>query len=224
MRRAVPDLTSIKPPRAADGAGTAKGETMKIIVIGATGTIGSEVVTALSLKRHEVVRASRNGEVKVTLDDPASVRALFERVRNVDAVVSCAGNAAFKPFADLTDADYELGLRSKLMGQVSLARAAKDALRDSGSITLTTGVLAMQPMPGSASISLGLEGFVRAAALEMPRGLRINAVSPPWVKETMVKFGMDPTPGLASADVAKAYVEAVEGSRQGEILLATQFA
>ena len=85
----------------------------------------------------------------------------------------------------------------------------------------------MQPMPGSASISLvnaGLEGFVRAAALEMPRGLRINAVSPPWVKETMVKFGMDPTPGLASADVAKAYVETVEGSRQGEILLATQFA
>ena len=227
MRRAVPDLTSIKPPRAADGAGTAKGETMKIIVIGATGTIGSEVVKALSLKRHEVVRASRNGEVKVTLDDPASVRALFERVRNVDAVVSCAGNAAFKPFADLTDADYELGLRSKLMGQVSLARAAKDALRDSGSITLTTGVLAMQPMPGSASISLvnaGLEGFVRAAALEMPRGLRINAVSPPWVKETMVKFGMDPTPGLSSADVAKAYVETVEGSRQGEILLATQFA
>src|SRR5271166_3962646 len=122
MRRAVPDLTSIKPPRAADGAGTAKGETMKIIVIGATGTIGSEVVKALSLKRHEVVRASRNGEVKVTLDDPASVRALFERVRNVDAVVFCAGNAAFKPFADLTDADYELGLRSKLMGQVSLAR------------------------------------------------------------------------------------------------------
>src|SRR5271157_2052604 len=146
MRRAVPDLTSIKPPRAADGAGTAKGETMKMIVIGATGTIGSEVVKALSLKRHEVVRASRNGEVKVTLDDPASVRALFERVRDVDAVVSCAGNASFKPFADLTDADYELGLRSKLMGQVSLARFAKDALRDGGSITLTTGILAMHPM------------------------------------------------------------------------------
>ena len=90
-----------------------------------------------------------------------------------------------------------------------------------GSITLTTGVLAMRPMPGSASVSLvnaGLEGFVRAAALEMPRKLRINAVSPPWVKETMVKFGMDPTPGLAAADVAKAYVAAVEGGYQGEIL------
>ena len=194
---------------------------MKIIVIGATGTVGSEVVKALSLNKHEIVRASRGGDVKVNLDDAASIRAMFEKVRDVDAVVSCAGNAAFKPFADLADADYELGLRSKLMGQVSLARLAKDHLRNGGSITVTTGVLAMHPMLGSASISMvnaGLEGFVRAAALEMPRKLRINAVSPPWVKETMVKFGMDPTPGLASPDVAKAYVAAVEGSHQGKII------
>ena len=194
---------------------------MKIIVLGATGTIGVEVAKALSLNKHEVVRASRNGDVRVNLDDTASVRAVFEKIRDVEAMISCAGNAAFKPFADLTDADYELGLRSKLMGQVLLARMAKDHLRDGGSITLTTGSLAMHPMPGSASISMvnaGLEGFVRAAALEMPRKLRINAVSPPWVKETMVKLGMDPTPGLASADVAKAYVAAVEGSHQGKIL------
>jgi NAD(P)-dependent dehydrogenase (short-subunit alcohol dehydrogenase family) len=193
---------------------------MEIIIIGATGTIGSEVVKALLQNKHEIVRASRNGEVKVNLDDPASIRGLFDKIQGVDAVVSCAGNAAFKPFAELADADYELGLRSKLMGQVS-ARIAKDHLRERGSITLTTGVLAMHPMPGSASISMvnaGLEGFVRAAALEMPRGLRINAVSPPWVKETMIKFGMDPSPGQAAADVAKAYLAAVEGKQQGQIL------
>ena len=107
---------------------------MKIIVIGATGTLGSEVAKALSLKKHEVVRASRKGDVKVNLDDSASVRAMFEKVRVVDAVISCAGDAAFKPFADLTDADYELGLRSKLMGQVSLARIAKDHIRPSRSL------------------------------------------------------------------------------------------
>jgi NAD(P)-dependent dehydrogenase (short-subunit alcohol dehydrogenase family) len=194
---------------------------MKIIVIGATGTIGSEVAKALTQKQHEVVRASRKSEVKVNLDDPTSVRSLFDTIQDVDAVVSCAGNAAFKPFAELSDSDYELGLRSKLMGQVTVARVAKDRLRDRGSILLTTGVLAMHPMPGSASISLvnaGLEGFVRAAALEMPRGLRINAVSPPWVKETMIKFGMDPTPGQAAAEVAKAYVAAVEGKHQGQVL------
>ena len=81
----------------------------------------------------------------------------------------------------------------------------------------------MQPMPGSASISMvnaGLEGFVRVAALEMPRNLRINAVSPPWVKETLLKLGMNPTPGLASADLAKTYVAAVEGMQQGQILAA----
>ena len=84
----------------------------------------------------------------------------------------------------------------------------------------------MQPMLGSASISMvnaGLEGFVRAAALELPRKLRINAVSPPWVRETLVKLGMDPTPGLASADVAKAYVAAVDGAYQGSILDPRQF-
>ena len=194
---------------------------MKIIVIGATGTIGAAVANALAAKKHEVVRASRQGEVKVNIEEQATIVALFAGVRNADAVISCAGSAVFKPFAELTDADYALGLRSKLMGQVGLARVAKDHLNDGGSITLTTGILAMQPMLGSASISLvnaGLEGFVHAAALELPRKLRINAVSPPWVKETMVKFGMDPTPGLAAADVAKAYVAAVEGAQQGKII------
>jgi NAD(P)-dependent dehydrogenase (short-subunit alcohol dehydrogenase family) len=199
---------------------------MKVIVIGATGTIGAAVASALAAKKHEVVRASRGGEVKVNIDDPATIRALFAAVKNADAVVSCAGNAVFKPFAQLTDADYELCLRSKLMGQVAVARFATDHLNDGGSITLTTGVLAMKPMPGSAAISLvnaGLEGFVRAAALELPRRLRINAVSPPWVKETMVKFGMDPTPGLPAAAVAKAYVAAVEGAMQGAIIEAAKF-
>ena len=124
---------------------------MKIIVVGATGTIGAAVAKALAANKHEVVAASRNGAVKVNLDEPASIRAMFDTVRDVDAVISCAGNAVFKPFADLTDADYELCLRSKLMGQVALARTAKDQLRDGGSITVTTGVLAMRPMPGSAA-------------------------------------------------------------------------
>jgi NAD(P)-dependent dehydrogenase (short-subunit alcohol dehydrogenase family) len=160
-------------------------------------------------------------EIKVNIEDQATIRAMFAKISDVDAVICCAGSAALKVFAQVTDADYELGLRSKLMGQVWLARIAKDHLRDGGSITLTTGLLAMHPMPGSATISMvnaGLEGFVRAAALELPRNLRINAVSPPWVKETMVKLGMHPSPGLASADVAKAYVAVVEGSHQGKVL------
>lgn len=194
---------------------------MKVIVVGATGTIGNEVAKALAAKKHEVVSASRHGDVRVDLENAASIRALFGAVHDADAVVCCAGNAAFKPLADLADADYELGLRSKLMGQVSLARIAMDHLRDRGSITLTAGVLAREPMPGGASISMinaGLEGFTRAAALEMPRGLRINVVSPPWVRETLIHLGMDPAIGQPASEVAKAYVAAVEGKQQGAVL------
>ena len=194
---------------------------MKIIVVGATGTIGTKVVEALKASRHEVVAAARSSGVKVNLDVQASIHAMFDQIRGIDAVVCCAGQAVFKPFTQLTHADYELGLRSKLMGQVSLVRVAIDHLRDGGSITLTTGTVAMHPIPGSASLSMvnaGLEGFVRAAALEMPRHLRINAVSPPWVRETLVKLGMDPSPGLPASDVAQAYVAAIEGSDQGKVL------
>lgn len=125
---------------------------MQVIVIGATGTIGAAVARALGARGHDVITASRHGEHKVDLEDPASIEALFATATGVDAVVCCAGDAAFKPFADLVDADYALGLRSKLMGQVGLARIAKDHLRQGGSITLTAGVLAREPMAGSASI------------------------------------------------------------------------
>ena len=123
---------------------------MKIVVIGATGIIGRAVAKALSSNNHEVIGASRNSDVKVTIEDPASVGALFDKVGEIDAVVSCAGSVVFKPLAELTDADYEFGFRSKLMGQVSVARFALERLRDGGSITVSTGILAMHPMVGRA--------------------------------------------------------------------------
>lgn len=194
---------------------------MKIIVVGATGTIGREVVKALSAKGHEVVAASRSAKARVDIRDSASIEQLFATTKEVDAVVSCAGDAAFKPLMDLTDGDFETSLRSKLMGQVNLARIAARRVRERGSITLTSGVLAMQPMGGAAAVSLvnaGLEGFIRVAALEAPRGIRFNAVSPGWIKETMVMLGMDPAPGMSAADCAKIYLRVVEGSQQGTIV------
>jgi NAD(P)-dependent dehydrogenase (short-subunit alcohol dehydrogenase family) len=198
---------------------------MKIIVIGSTGTIGAAVAAALG-REHEVVGVTRKSSPAADLTDKKSLEALFEKVQGVDAVVSCAGDGAFKPLASLTDEDFAFSLRSKLMGQVNLARIAAQHLKDGGSITLTSGVLSRIAMPGAAAISLvnaGLEGFVRSAALDMPRGIRINVVSPPWIKETMVKVGMDPTPGLAAKDAANAYVAAVQGEQQGETLECAAF-
>jgi NAD(P)-dependent dehydrogenase (short-subunit alcohol dehydrogenase family) len=113
------------------------------------------------------------------------------------------------------------------MGQVNLVRIGSRYGNDSGSFTLTSGVLARESMPGSAAISLvnsGLEGFVRAAALERPRNVRVNVVSPPWVSETLSAMGMDPSGGMPAAQVAKAYVQSVEGEGTGEVIDARTFA
>lgn len=194
---------------------------MRILIVGATGTIGQAVASALS-GRHELVLASRSkSPERVDLADAASIRTLFKRVGKVDAVVSVAGEAAWKPLAQLTDEDFAFSLGSKLMGQVNLVRSGADVVSDGGSFTLTSGVLATRPTPGGAAITLvnaGVDAFTRAAALELPRGIRINSVSPPWVSETLVAMGRDPSGGLPAADVARSYVESVEGKQTGTVI------
>ena len=172
--------------------------------------------------RHELVLASRQqAHEKVDLSDPASIRALYKRVGKLDAVVSAAGEAKFSPLAKLTDDDFAFSLKSKLMGQVNLVRYGIDSVNDGGSFTLTSGVLASQPMIGSGAVSLvnsGIEGFTRAAALEAPRGIRVNIISPPWITETLIAFKMDPTGGMPAADVARAYVDSIEGKQSGHVI------
>jgi NAD(P)-dependent dehydrogenase (short-subunit alcohol dehydrogenase family) len=198
---------------------------MKIIVIG-TGVIGGAVARALAAD-HEVITASRSGATKVDITDVASLERLFGEASAsapgggaLDAIVCCAGDATFKPLDALTRDDVAVGIRSKLMGQVDALLIGRRFVRPGGSITLTSGVLARRPMPGSAAVSLvngALESFVRAAALESGR-VRVNVVSPGWITETMVALGMDPAGGVPADVVARAYVEAVEGTRSGETI------
>ncbi|HVT03739.1 MAG TPA: short chain dehydrogenase [Thermoanaerobaculia bacterium] len=193
---------------------------MKIIVIGATGTIGKEIMSALG-STHEVIGAGRRSDVAVDIRDIESIRAMYSRVGPVDAVLCVAGSGAWKPLADLSDEDFQTSLGYKLMGQVNVIRCGFETVRDSGSIAVTSGMLSRSPMPGSGAISLvnaGLEGFVRAAALEAPRGIRVNVVSPPWVGETLVQMGMDPGGGLPAATVAKSYVATLSGTETGQVL------
>jgi NAD(P)-dependent dehydrogenase (short-subunit alcohol dehydrogenase family) len=194
---------------------------MRILIVGATGTIGQAVVAALR-PRNELVLASRSKSAeRVDLADASSIRALFERVGRTDAVVSVAGEAAYKPLAQLSDEDFAFSVGSKLMGQINLVRLGAASVADGGSFTLTSGVLATRPTPGGAAISVvnaGVDAFARAAALELPRGIRINSVSPPWVSETLIAMGRDPSGGLPAADVARSYAESVEGKQTGAVI------
>jgi NAD(P)-dependent dehydrogenase (short-subunit alcohol dehydrogenase family) len=194
---------------------------MRILVIGATGTIGRAVVAALSADNEIVPVSRKSTAITVDLAEPDSIREMYRSAGKLDAVVCAAGQAKFAPLFQLTDADFKFCLDNKLMGQVNLVRLGFDHVADRGSFTLTTGILARTPMPGSAAISLvnaGVEGFIRAAALEAPRGIRVNAVSPPWVSETLQALKMDPTQGLPAAVVARSYVRSVTGSATGSTL------
>jgi NAD(P)-dependent dehydrogenase (short-subunit alcohol dehydrogenase family) len=193
---------------------------MRILIVGG-GTIGKAIIAALT-GRHELVLASKNNAPEqVDISDPASIRALYARVGRVDAVISAAGVAAFKPLPELTDADFALSLSNKLMGQVNLVRYGIASVADGGSFTITAGSLAREPAPGASAVGLvnsALEGFVRSAALDMPRGLRINVVSPPWIADTLKAIGRDPSTGISAAAAAKAYVASVEGKQTGAVL------
>ncbi|MFN7995772.1 MAG: short chain dehydrogenase [Bryobacteraceae bacterium] len=194
---------------------------MKILLVGSSGTIGSAVAQALGA-RHEVLRARHSGPgMTVDLADPESIRRLYAQTGKVDAVVCAAGPCPFGPLLALSDADFAMGLASKLMGQINLVRSGIESVTDGGSFTLTTGILARKPMPGGAVASVanaGLEGFARAAAIELPRGLRINVAAPGWITETLIALKMDPSGGTPAAQAAQFYVKAVEGSMTGQII------
>jgi NAD(P)-dependent dehydrogenase (short-subunit alcohol dehydrogenase family) len=187
---------------------------MRTLVIGASGTIGRAVAAALTARGHEVVPASRP---HVDLADPDTASAVMS---TVDAVVCCGASGRLTPLADRSDEEFTTSLDTKLLGQVHLVRRALHHLPDGGSVTITSGRFD-RPTPGGAFgalVNSGLEAFVRAAAAELPRGLRVNVVSPGWVSETLTSLGMTGVDGTPAAEVARAYVEAVEGTMTGTVL------
>ena len=190
---------------------------MRIVVIGATGTIGRAVTSGLTARGHDVVPVSRP---RVDLAAPSTVDTLFAEMSPADAVICCAASGRLTLLAEGSDEDFTTGVDTKLLGQVHLVRRAVHHLRDGGSVTVTSGRFD-QPTPGGAFgalVNSGIEAFVHAAAAELPRGLRVNAVSPGWVSETLTALGMTDHVGTPAAEVATAYVNAVEGTMTGETL------
>jgi len=195
---------------------------LKILLVGASGTLGRAVHAELA-QRHDIVTAGRNsGDHRVDITNSDSIHALFAKVGELDAIACAAGSVHFGPLGEMTDERYAIGLRDKLMGQVNLALRGTPNLRDGGSITLIAGILAEQPIRAGSSASMvngALEAFVRAAAIELPRGLRINAVSPNVFVESMGSYGpfFRGFEAIPVARAAVAYSRSVEGAQTGQV-------
>ena len=196
---------------------------MRILVVGAEGTVGKAAISGFRAG-HEIIRAGRkSGDVKVDIADAASVRAMFEKLGMVDAVVACTGHTHFGPLVSMTPENFISGLNDKLMGMVNLVLLGMAHVNDSGSFTLTSGILSRDPIRQGANagaVDGAIDGFVVAAAIEMPRGIRINAVSPGLLVDAAQKYdgyfpGHDP---VSSRRVGLAYAKSVEGAVTGQVI------
>ncbi|WP_353816577.1 short chain dehydrogenase [Agromyces sp. SYSU T00266] len=193
---------------------------MKVLVVGANGHVGSAAVDALEA-RHEVIGVGRSSEPPVDVTEPGSIERLFETVGEVDAIVSAIGSVPFKPLADLSRDDYLAGFAGKVLSQLDVVRIGTPYLRDRGSITLTTGILAREPIHTGAAAAMAngaIEAFVMAAAAELPRGIRINAVSPTVLEEA--EGYHDAFPGflpVPASVVGQAFRKSIEGVQTGRV-------
>ena len=196
---------------------------MKILIIGGKGTIGKKVSDHFS-KNHEVIVGGRHsGDVVVDIADGKSIEAMYASLGNIDAVGCIAGEAKWAAFDSMAEEDFYIGLKSKLMGQVNLVRIGQNFVNAGGSFTLTTGILADHPViltTSAAMVNGGIHSFIKAVALELKHGIRINVVSSGLVEDAVDKYeayfpGHNPIP---MKKVINGYVKSVEGKSTGEII------
>lgn len=193
---------------------------MKIIIVGASGKIGKEVDKALS-DRHEIIRVgAHSGDIQADYTDAESVRGMFEKIGEFDSLISVAGgDSTFKRFEDLNDTDYEYGFDRKFLGQIRLLKYGADFVRNNGSFVFTSGFLSHYPNPASIAtgpLNAAVDTFVMNSAPLLPRGIRLNVVSPAPVVEP----GQEGRGRVTAAETAKYFVEAVEGNMTGQVLRA----
>ena len=197
---------------------------MKILLVGANGDIGNAAHKALS-PRHEIIKVGRNsGDIKADISNRESIMAMYQKIGKVDAVISTAGNVHFAPLNEFTEKQFMLGLTDKVMGQINLVLEGLDYVNDYGSFTLTSGVLDRDPIrlgAGAATANGALGGFVVGSAIEMPRGIRINVVSPGLLDVSEQRYG-NYFPGherVESGRVGNAYIKSVEGVGTGNVII-----
>ncbi|MEO9503321.1 short chain dehydrogenase [Nonlabens ulvanivorans] len=196
---------------------------MKILIIGGHGTIGKKVVSHFQYENEIIIAGRTNGDITVDIADAKSIKTMFDQLGKLDAIICIAGEAKWAPFNDLTEDDYYIGLKSKLMGQVNLVRISQDYLNSNGSITLSTGILADDPVVKTTSAAMvngGIHSFVKAVALEIENGIRVNVVSSGMVEDAYDKY-KDYFPGhnpIPMTKVINGYVRSVNGKGNGEII------
>ncbi|RVU00567.1 short chain dehydrogenase [Mucilaginibacter limnophilus] len=195
---------------------------MKIIIVGASGTIGKKVVEALKTDHEIVTAGSKSGDLQVDITSPESIEAFYKQVGSFDALISTTGSGHFGLIKDATPADYKKGIENKLLGQVNLVLIGQHYINAKGSFTLTSGLLATEPFLNFSNVTLingALNAFVKGAAIELEDGVRVNVVSPGVVIDSPHYFPVFPGAVPVTMDrVTAGYVRSIFGGITGQVI------
>ncbi|REH77209.1 short chain dehydrogenase [Staphylococcus felis] len=195
---------------------------MKIVIIGATGTIGRKVTEKIESNGHETIKiGSKTGDYQLDITSPKEIEEMYKNIPNIDAIVSVTGGATFKALDEMSIEENQVAVQSKLLGQINLVLIGQHYLNKNGSFTLTSGIMMDDPIKMGSSAAMangGIVGFVTSAAIELQNGLRINNVSPNVVEEALGKYGafFKGFTAVPVDTVANAFVKSVEGAQTGQ--------
>lgn len=195
---------------------------MKIIIVGATGTMGKYLVSVLE-NEHEVIKVgAHGGDIITDITSTESIENMFKQVGSFDALISTAGPTYVGPWKKMTDKEFHKGLEGKLMGQINLVLIGQHFIKPKGSFTLISGALTHEPQLNFANASAAngaVEAFVRAAAIELENGVRINAVSPTVIEASPQYFPFFPGEiPVTMKQLEYGFRKSVFGANTGQII------
>lgn len=195
---------------------------MKMIIVGASGTMGKHLTSAFK-KEHEIITAASKGcNIQVDITSPESIENMYKQAGSFDALISTAGPTFVGPWEKLTDSEFRKGVEGKMMGQINLVLIGQHYINPKGSFTLITGALSHDPQKNFANASAAngaVEGFVRAAAIELENGIRINAVSPTVIENSPQYFPFFPGDiPVTMQQLESGFRKAVFGANTGQVI------
>jgi len=195
---------------------------MKIVIVGASGTMGTYLSKAFETE-HEVVRADRSSsEVQVDITSPAAIKEMYKEIGQFDALICTAGPTYVGPWKNLNEETFRVGVEGKMMGQINLVLIGQHYINPKGSFTLITGALAHEPQKNFANasaVNAAIEGFVRGAAIELANGIRINAASPTVIEASPQYFPFFPGEiPVTMKQIEFGFRKSVFGASTGQII------
>jgi NAD(P)-dependent dehydrogenase (short-subunit alcohol dehydrogenase family) len=195
---------------------------MKIIIVGASGTMGKHLTNAFKIGHEVITAASKGCDIQVDITSTISIKNMYEKVGFFDALISIAGPTYVGPWKKLTDLEFRKGVNGKMMGQINLVLIGQHYINNKGSFTLISGALTHEPQVNFANASVAngaIEGFVRAAAIELENGIRINAVSPTVIENSPQYFPYFPGDiPVTMQQLEYGFRKSVFGANTGQII------